>query len=252
VLGVGTQRVEEELIDVLKGWPDVGVDPARALARVDGDTMRSARDYFSVLERFAKGELRVLLGTQMIAKGLDYPNVRLVGVINADTGLALPDFRSSERAFQLISQVAGRAGRGEHAGLVIVQTINPRDPAIVHAAAHDYRGFADRELAIRARSELPPATRMARIVVRDREYAKAESRAGALAKLLEEAAGPGCRVLGPAPAPLSRVAQQFRIGIEVLAPRATDLHRMLAALANRGLLKSDAHTAVDVDPVALA
>jgi primosomal protein N' (replication factor Y) len=251
VLGTGTQRVEDELAELFNAWPDLGFDPASSIARVDGDTMRSARDYFAVLDRFAKGEIKVLLGTQMIAKGLDFPNVRLAGVINADTGLALPDFRSSERTFQLISQVAGRAGRGEHPGLVIVQTVNPREPAIVLAAQHDYEQFASRELSIRARSALPPATRMARIVVRDRDLSAAEDRAAALAHLLEHSIGPGSRILGPAPAPIARIAGQFRISIEIIAPRATDLHRALAALADRGLLKSDASTAVDVDPVAL-
>jgi primosomal protein N' (replication factor Y) len=251
VLGTGTQRVEDELAELFHAWPDLGLDPATTIARVDGDTMRSARDYFDVLERFGAGTIKVLLGTQMIAKGLDFPNVRLAGVINADTGLALPDFRSSERTFQLISQVAGRAGRGEHPGLVIVQTVNPREPAIALAAQHDYEKFARRELSIRSRSALPPITRMARIVVRDPDFSKAESRAESLAKLLEHAGGPSCRVLGSAPAPIARIAGQFRFAIEILAPRATELHRALAALADRGLLKSDAHTAVDVDPVAL-
>lgn len=249
-LGVGTQRVEEELAEALAGWPDLALHP-EALVRVDGDTMRSARDYFHVLDRFGKGHVKILLGTQMIAKGLDFPNVRLAGVINADIGLSLPDFRASERAFQLITQVAGRAGRGDKPGRVIVQTVNPKDPAIIFASRHDYVAFATRELAIRSRSGLPPASRMARIVIRDAEYPKALARAEELAALLAPLLPRGGRLTGPAPAPLARVAGQHRLSIELIAARSTDLHTMLATLARQGLLKSDAHTAVDVDPIAL-
>src|SRR5205085_8254593 len=124
--------------------------PPPGMLRIDGDTMGSAKDYFEALTRFSKGELRLLLGTQMIAKGHDFPNVRLVGVVNADTALGLPDFRASERTFQLVSQVAGRAGRGEHPGVVIVQTMNPEEPAIRLAASHDYISFAEGELKVLA------------------------------------------------------------------------------------------------------
>jgi primosomal protein N' (replication factor Y) len=244
---VGTQKLEEELrrdFEELTGeW---------SLVRVDGDTMKSAADYFDVLARFARREVKVLLGTQMIAKGLDYPNVQLVGVINADTGLSLPDFRSAERTFQLISQVAGRTGRGEKPGLVIVQTANPLDPAIVLASEHDYKGFAEMELALRRDSGLPPATRMARIVVRDEEFGKAQKHAAELGALLNETRTKDMQVLGPGPAPISRIAGFFRFSIEVMAPTAAELHAALARLRERGLLKSDARTAVDVDPVALA
>jgi primosomal protein N' (replication factor Y) (superfamily II helicase) len=246
-LGVGTQKLEEELGRTFSKW----LKPGKSLVRVDGDTMKSAADYFDVLARFARGEVKVLLGTQMIAKGLDYPNVRLVGVINADTGLTLPDFRSSERTFQLVSQVAGRAGRGGHGGLVIVQTVNPGEPAIVAAAAHDYRGFAASELRLRHESGLPPATRMARIVVRDEDFSVAQKEAVKLADLLKGARTRGVVVLGPGPAPISRVAGFFRFSIELIAPTAQELHAALAKVRASGLLKSDARTAVDVDPVAL-
>ncbi|MFN9970007.1 MAG: primosomal protein N', partial [Phycisphaerae bacterium] len=131
-LGAGTQRVEEEVASLLSS---VGVDPA-ALVRVDRDTMKTASDYFGALESFAKGKTRVLLGTQMIAKGLDFPGVRLVGVVSADTGLFIPDFRADERTFQLLSQVAGRAGRANAAGPVIVQTSDPTNRAILAASRH--------------------------------------------------------------------------------------------------------------------
>ena len=126
-----------------------------------------------VAGKASKGEIRMMLGTQMIAKGLDFPNVTLVAVLNADTALAIPDFRAGERTFQLVAQVAGRAGRGDREGRVIVQTMNPRSDAITLAAAHDYPKFADRELTIRERSQLPPSTRMARIVVRDEDARRA-------------------------------------------------------------------------------
>src|SRR5262249_11511945 len=146
--------------------------PDLKFARVDSDTMRNSKDYEALLNRFAKGEIQVMLGTQMIAKGLDYPNVTLVGVISGDTALALPDFRAAERTFQLITQVAGRAGRGDAPGGVVLQTFLPDDPTIRSAIKQDYIGFAKRELVSRREVGLPPYTRMARIVIRDQEPEK--------------------------------------------------------------------------------
>jgi len=246
-LGAGTQRLEDELA---AKFGDTLVS-GETMVRVDGDTMRTARDYFEVLARFGAGEIKLLLGTQMISKGLDFPNVRLGGVINADTALSIPDFRAAERTFQLVSQVAGRTGRGASAGLVIVQTVNPREPAIVLAAAHDYPAFAGAELRIRRLAGLPPATRMARIVVRDEDHTKAESKAEDLARLINESGCPGLRMLGPGPCPVARVAGQFRYGLEIMTPRVTDLQQVLSRLRAAGVLKSDTHTAIDVDPVAL-
>src|SRR5690606_35874006 len=134
--------------------------------------------YFGALDRFRTGELKMLLGTQMIAKGLDFPGVTLVGVLSADTALFIPDFRAEERTFQLVSQVAGRAGRGAIGGRVVVQTLNPRSPSITLAAAHRYDAFAAQELANRRIAGFPPITRMARIVVRHEDNTKAKSMAG--------------------------------------------------------------------------
>ena len=259
VMGFGTQQLEEELnraFGAMLGAPigESSGDQDGPIVRVDSDTMKSARDYFRALSSFAAGRARVLLGTQMIAKGLDYPNVRLVGVINADTSLSIPDFRAAERTFQLVSQVAGRAGRGAGAGLVIVQTMNPSEPAITCAAAHDYVAFAAGEQAVRRAAGLPPATRMARIVVRDEHLERGQQRAAELGRALTDAAraeGVELRLLGPAPCPIERIAGQFRFGMEVVAARAEALHRPLARLRRAGVLLSDAHTAVDVDPVAL-
>lgn len=255
LLGMGTQRAEEELqtkfgrlIAAAGGTPE-GDD---WLVRVDGDTMKTGREFHEVLERFARGDVRVLIGTQMIAKGLDFPNVRLVGVINADTALSLPDFRAAERTFQLVAQVAGRAGRGEHAGRVIVQTLEPGAPAIVHAAGHDFESFAREEMEFRATAGLPPATRMARIVCRDQDLAKANAAAESIAAALREEGGSrGVGVMGPMPCPVSRIAGFFRVGIEVVGPRRGLVQEALMRVRARGLLKSDARTAVDVDPIAL-
>lgn len=250
LLGAGTQRVEEELAR------DFGLIVGDNLLRVDSDTMRTARDYFNALSAFGEGRVRVLLGTQMIAKGLDYPNVRLVGVIDGDTALSLPDFRAAERTFQLISQVAGRAGRGAAGGRVIVQTLNPDMPCIRLAAQHDYVTFANEELTIRRRSGLPPATRMARIVVRDEDAAEAQRLASLIADRLRAAAqstprGNTVRIEGPAPCPISRIAGYHRFGIELTSPDRPALQAVLAAVRAEGHLKSDAHTAIDVDPISL-
>ncbi len=248
VFGLGTQRVEEELR--LKF-------PKARLARMDADVMRKASDYRRTLDAFARGETDLLLGTQMIAKGLDVENVRLVGVISGDTSLNFPDFRAAERTFQLIAQVAGRAGRGQHLGRVIVQTFNPDDPTIALAAKHDYLAFATRELAVRAEVGLPPVGRMARIVLRDTDHLANAARAHALAQQLHEAdarLGLGVRLRGPAPCPIARIADHHRLQIEIIAspPRgAVEIQKLLTDVRNRHGLTSDTHTAVDVDPVSL-
>jgi primosomal protein N' (replication factor Y) len=187
----------------------------------------------------------------MIAKGHDFPNTRLVGVLDADTSLHIPDFRASERTFQLVSQVAGRAGRADCTGRVIIQTMDPTNPAIRLAAAHDYVTFAQNEVATRLRAQLPPAARMARIVCRDEEEPKARQAAIDLAHVLRQAAANNAIVRGPAPCPISRIANHYRYGLDITAPRAGILQQVLATARAAGLLKSDAHTAVDVDPVAL-
>lgn len=250
VFGIGTQRLEEELerkFSMLR--------TGQTMLRLDSDTMHRAIDYHRALSRFGSGEIRLLLGTQMIAKGLDFPGVTLIGVVNADTGLDLPDFRASERTFQLVSQVAGRAGRSAASAArsrVIVQTVNPHEPAIVHAAAHDYKGFAAREIEYRSMAGLPPVGRMARLVFRDEDAMKAETNAWEVAQAIQ--ATPESKrmtVRGPMPCPISRVAGQYRFAIEMLAPDAMIIQRVLTQLRNAGLVKSDANIAVDVDPLAL-
>lgn len=250
--GLGTQRVEEELQK--KFAQEHGIVLGSTLLRLDSDTMRTAADYFTALDRFARGEARMLVGTQMIAKGLDFPNVRLVGVVSADTALNMPDFRAAERTFQLVAQVAGRAGRSDVRGQVIVQTMNPQEPSIVLASKHDYETFARQELKTRAAAALPPVGRMARVVCRDLDLAKASASATALAsafKQLATAATLDLRVRGPMPCPISRVADHHRVAVELYSGGRGSIQKAFELLRGQGLLISDAHTAVDVDPIAL-
>ena len=243
--GLGTQRVEEELANKF--------DELR-VARMDSDTMRRAEDYQQTLDAFRAGEIDVLLGTQMIAKGLDFPGVRLVGVISADTSLNMPDFRAAERTFQLIAQVAGRSGRSEQAGRVVLQSFSPDSPAVALAAEHNYKAFAEMELETRVAMGLPPVGRMARVVLRDVDHVKALGRATELAGDLSranDALGLGVRVRGPQPCPIARVADHHRFEIQLLAEKPGPIQRLMTELRNHGKLISDQHTAVDVDPVSL-
>ena len=261
VFGLGVQRVEEELSRL-----HASLVPGDTMIRVDADSMQDAADFHDALGRFGRGEARLLVGTQMIAKGLDFPGVRLVGVVNADTALNLPDFRAAERTFQLVSQVCGRCGRGAGAGRAIVQTFQPEAPAIRLAAAHDYESFAREELALRRRFALPPWRRMARVVLRDEDEERAREDAETLARALAEAAAggqpadgartaagdrPAVDVAGPAPCPIARIADRWRMQVEITAPGAAELGRFLTASRNAGLLRPGEAMAVDVDPVAL-
>jgi primosomal protein N' (replication factor Y) len=281
LFGLGTQRVEEELA---RKFPDL------KFARVDSDTMRSAKDYEALLARFADKEIQVMLGTQMIAKGLDYPNVTLVGVINGDTALSLPDFRAAERTFQLITQVAGRAGRGDFAGRVVLQTFQPDDPTIRAAIRQDFLGFANVELSHRKEIGLPPFSRMARIILRDQDQEKLHLRAADLAAdiaaAIEDAfgqpmlptsgrpnaaalenpiaaagAGPAATVpasaaaevkmKGPMPCAINRIAGYYRYQIVLTAAKSSLLQTVLAAVRKKGELTKADRVAVDVDPVSL-
>jgi primosomal protein N' (replication factor Y) len=253
LFGLGTQRVEEE---IRRKFPDL------VFARVDSDSMRSARDYEQLLERFGNGQIRVMLGTQMIAKGLDYPNVTLVGVISGDTALSLPDFRAAERTFQLITQVAGRAGRGDNPGRVVLQTFMPDDPTIRAALRQDFDGFARTELQHRRETALPPFSRLVRIIIRGQDVNKLHRHCDELAARLaaaidsENAAGAPdapdpVRLRGPMPCAISRIAGHFRNQILLSCTRAERLQRVLAAVRQTGELSKPDRVAVDVDPVSL-
>ncbi len=245
LFGLGTQRVEEEMA---RKFPGV------EFARVDSDTMRSASDYEKLLARFASGELRVLLGTQMLAKGLDFPNVTLVGVINGDTALSLPDFRAAERTFQLLTQVAGRAGRGSIPGRVIVQTFLPDDPTIRAAVSQDYVSFASAELEQRRAVNLPPFVRQARIVVRDEDPETLAARAEHLAADIRQAIDVmqlPVRFRGPIPAPVGRIAGYYRQQLLISASSASTVQKLLAELRAHKHVVSGDRVAIDVDPISL-
>lgn len=245
LFGLGTQRVEEE---IAKKFPDI------SMARMDSDTMRHREDYQRILSQFQRGEIDLLIGTQMIAKGLDFPNVRLVGVISGDTSLHMPDFRAAERTFQLIAQVAGRAGRSSTPGTVIVQTFSINDPTIKLASKHDYITFAQRELQMRQQVGLPPWTRMARVVVRDVDHEKSYLLCKKLARDLarcNQQLGNVVRLRGPMPCPIARIADFHRNQVEMIAPDASTLQKLITLLRNERLLISDARMAVDVDPTVL-
>jgi primosomal protein N' (replication factor Y) len=245
LFGLGTQRVEEELS---RKFPEL------KFARVDSDSMRSSKDYEALLGRFGRGEIQVMLGTQMIAKGLDYPNVTLVGVISGDTALALPDFRAAERTFQLITQVAGRAGRGDAPGRVVVQTFMPDDPTIRYALKHDYIGFSTTELAQRQSVGLPPFSRLVRIILRDQDQEKLHRLCDDLAAAVTAAVaevGPGVSVKGPMPCAISRIAGYYRNQLVMSSPSGEKLQRVLGHVRKaKALAKSD-RIAVDVDPTSL-
>lgn len=239
-LGFGTERVEAEIRALL---------PEARLARVDRDTMRRRGAIAATLASFAAGTLDVLVGTQMIAKGHDFPRVTLVGVISADVGLGVADFRAAERTFQLLTQVAGRAGRGDQAGEAIVQTLYPGHYSIRHACRQDYTAFYQDELKFRQAMRYPPAVALINIVVKARSRERAMHDAGEIAAAIR-VPGDRWKVLGPAPAPLGRLkgehrAQMFVKGTHRNAMRAA----VLSALETRPELKR--RTIVDVDPMSV-
>lgn len=213
--GLGTQKLEAEVRRLF---------PQESLLRMDTDTMRKPGAHEAALQAFRQGEAKILVGTQMIAKGLDFPNVTLVGVVNADTGLHMPDFRARERVFGLVTQVAGRTGRGPKGGRVIVQTLNPDDPAIVAAANHDYLRFATEELKLRRRVGYPPFRRLARAVVRSHSENLAREATDTLALAIQArfptdpTTAEQFLLLGPAPAPVSKLRGYFRFHLLVVAP----------------------------------
>jgi primosomal protein N' (replication factor Y) len=198
--------------------------------------------------------VKILLGTQMIAKGLDFPNVTLVGVINADTALHLPDFRAAERTFQLLAQVAGRTGRGEQGGRVLIQTFDPDHPAVRAAVLHDYRQFASHEMPIRKELGYPPFGEMVRIVVRGAREATVRGFAEQIGTELNAAlvdAGDSYRVLGPAPAPMAKLRGQFRYHLQMHGLDAARLREAAALVRSRLTAPQGVEWIVDVDPLSM-
>jgi primosomal protein N' (replication factor Y) (superfamily II helicase) len=239
-VGFGTERVEAE---IRACFPDASVD------RVDRDTMRRRGAIASLLGRFAARELDVLVGTQMLAKGHDFPNVTLVGVISADVGLGLADFRAAERTFQLLTQVAGRAGRGQIRGEAIVQTLFPNHYSIRHACRQDYPAFYGEEIKFRQAMRYPPAVGLINAIVRSPTFDGAMQDAAEIVRALR-AGSQALRVLGPAPAPLSRLKGEHRVQFFLKGVNRGVMRRALqAALAARPEIAR--RTTVDVDPVSV-
>jgi len=194
--------------------------------------------------------VRILLGTQMIAKGLDFPDVTLVGVVDADVALHLPDFRAAERTFQLVAQVAGRCGRGDRPGRVLVQTFNPESPAILHAARHDYESFVSQELPQRSGVLAAPYGRIVRLLARGRDEAKVRAYMEALAAELRGRAEPSVRFLGPCPAPVLKIKEEFRYHLQLRCANPGPLRTLLRDLSSPPP-PPKVELAVDVDPVGM-
>lgn len=264
--GTGTQKVEEVLAKLF---------PRARVHRMDADTMKRKDDYRRVLGDFRAGKIDILVGTQMIAKGLHFPNVTLVGIIYADSALHQPDFRAGERTFQLLTQVAGRAGRGEVEGEVFVQAFTPFHPAIQFARRHDFVGFYDQEIEFREQLKYPPASRVALLTLKSRSEEKVKFSAdhlkGVLEKKLLEPAPPSSPaaeknaaegrapgafrdliIAGPAPAPLLRAENFYRYQIMLRTRAMSALSRELGQILQSLKLPEDVSLVVDIDPVSLS
>jgi primosomal protein N' (replication factor Y) len=238
--GIGTERIESALGTAF---------PAASIARLDRDTgagLKSER----VLRRMHAGEIDILVGTQMVTKGHDLPRVTLVGVLNADAGLSMPDYQASERTFQLLVQVAGRAGRGDTPGKVLIQTKNPEHPAIALALAHDVAGFVRYGLSDRQALHYPPYSRLAMVRVSALDERKARACVDELAHVARRAASEQVEVLGPSPAPIARLRSHYRFRLMLRAKTRAPLRRALVAVL-QAKIESGVRRIVDVDPVSM-
>ena len=280
--GLGTEKVEDTLAKLF---------PRARVCRMDSDTLKRKEDYRRILGDFRRGKIDILVGTQMIAKGLHFPNVTLVGIIHADLSLHQPDFRAGERTFQLLTQVAGRAGRGDVEGGVIVQAFTPFHPAIQYARRHDFAGFYEQEIEFREQLKYPPITRVALLTMKGRNQEKVKFSAEHVRKELDKLAGLGSQkvgkresesaepaksgamsahfptfplsqlpalhalpdliIAGPAPAPLLRAETYYRFQIMLRTRQMSRLSRSLAKLVETLALPDDVSLTVDVDPVNL-
>jgi primosomal protein N' (replication factor Y) len=247
--GLGTEKLQVEIEEKF---------PSYVVRRMDSDTMRKPGSHGRLLAAFRRGEVHILMGTQMIAKGLDFPDVTLVGVVNADIALHLPDFRAAERTFQLLSQVAGRAGRGPRGGQVVVQTFNPEHPSISLAAAHDYTAFVGIELAHRKAHHYPPYERLARLIVRSRQQEEANTFADRLAAAFQaalpnlktpEGAPASVRLLGPAEAPVFRLKGYYRFHFQLQSPSPGVLHQLLRTVLPTLRPPTGVELSIDIDPL---
>ena len=244
-VGEGTEQIEEIL---QKKFPSLRI------ARLDRDTTSRRKLFERAILEFGAGELDMLVGTQMLAKGHDFPNVTLVGVVSVDAGLALPDFRSAERTFQLITQVAGRAGRGERAGRVLIQTFHPHHYALRHACAQDYAGFYQEEIRYRKNLSYPPFVALASLLVHGEDFTRTQNTATEIKQALDEAnTERACRILGPAPAPLARLRGEHRIQLLIKSRNRSLLRQVIdIALADAATRGCDIRAVnVEIDPINL-
>jgi primosomal protein N' (replication factor Y) (superfamily II helicase) len=243
-IGEGTERIEADLREYF-GDARIG--------RIDRDTMRHVRDFERVLGGFRSGDIDILVGTQMIAKGHDFPMVTLVGVLGADAALSLPDFRAAERTFQLLTQVAGRSGRGDRPGEVVIQSYFPDHYTFQLACTQRFEDFYARESRYRKAMFYPPFTALAGIVISDRDKVRASEHARDVARFLDTVRTDSVRILGPAPAPLERLKRLHRFQMLVKASSRSTLHHMLTGLRQHLDEKklSGTRVFIDVDPVSL-
>jgi len=241
--GVGTERIEDEVKRIFPGF---------AVSRMDSDSMKTRKDYRDSLQALWGGETDILVGTQMIAKGLDVPDVTLVGVVSADTAFHIPDFRAAERTFQLITQVAGRTGRGDKGGRVVVQTFYPQHYAVKTASTYDFTGFLAKELEMREEAGYPPFRSLVRLVVQGWNEKRVQEVSARLGERLRGSLGElEARILGPAVAPLYKIKGRFRMHLLVKAP---DLMAVLPALRKVVDAAPNDRTLqvhIDVDPLNL-
>ena len=242
-IGVGSERVEEELHQNF---------PEARIARLDRDTVAGKRHFETILHGFRDGDFDILVGTQMIAKGHDIPNVTLVGIVSADIGLGMPDFRAAERTFQLLTQAAGRAGRGDRPGIVLIQTINPDHYAVRYASGQDYQGFYEKELQFRRLMRYPPFSALANVLVRSEKQEDALAMSTELGRLLDPAPE-GLKVLGPAEAPVSKLKREYRYQLLIKAASRKRLNEILQQLRRFAHERKWNPTAlvIDVDPLTL-
>ncbi|NLZ77238.1 MAG: primosomal protein N' [Spirochaetales bacterium] len=241
--GYGTELVEEEVRSLF---------PFARLERLDTDTARKKGHTRGVLERFKNGETDILLGTQMVAKGLNFPHVELVGIVLADSGLHIPDFRAQERTFGLLVQVSGRAGRYTDKGRVVIQTFHPHNPAIVHALSGDLTAFYEGELLARKETDFPPYTRLVNITLRGRNREKVATEAEKLARLFGQATragGPGLLVAGECP--IEKIASNWRYHLLIRGESAARTHHLVSTVLGSYTPPGTVHVEVDIDPLTL-
>jgi primosomal protein N' (replication factor Y) len=241
-LGTGSEKLEELLH---------GMFPQARIARLDRDTVRGNEDFERTLNALNEGELDVLVGTQMIAKGHDIHGVTLVGVVGADSALGMPDFRAAERTFQLLTQVAGRAGRGQAPGKVILQTYFQDHYAVQYAAQHDFAGFYDKELRFRSWMHYPPYSALANVLIRSNKLDEALEWSGTLGRWFEQTRHEGVRVLGPATAPIMRLKRDYRYHFVLKSPSREKLNTTLRAMLAYASAQKIPRTQVIVDVDAL-